>query len=54
MILAERYLRKRFEAGRQQTMAEWVAWNNRRLEAERRGLPFHEPPPSEKNGASAG
>ena len=25
--------------------AEWSAWNNRRLEAERDGVPFDEPPP---------
>ena len=25
--------------------AEWSAWNNRRLEAERDGAPFTEPPP---------
>ena len=67
VILGERYLRKRFESGRavglqeglqegreegrEETMTEWVTWNGRRLEAERRGEPFDEPPPSE-NGAS--
>ena len=25
--------------------AEWSAWYNRRLEAERDGVPFNEPPP---------
>ena len=34
------------EAGREALAAEVEAWNRRRLEAERRGEPFHEPPPS--------
>ena len=24
---------------------QWTAWNNRRVEAETKGEPFHEPPP---------
>ena len=28
-------------------IAEWVAWNQRRLEAERAGREFTEPPPSD-------
>ena len=24
---------------------QWAAWNNRRIEAETKGEPFHEPPP---------
>lgn len=24
---------------------QWAAWNNRRIEAEAKGEPFHEPPP---------
>ena len=24
---------------------QWAAWNNRRIEAESKGEPFHEPPP---------
>ncbi len=31
--------------GRAEERAEWVAWNNRRLEAQRNGEPFDEPPP---------
>ena len=27
--------------------AEWSAWNNCRLEAERDGVPFDEPPPDD-------
>ena len=34
------------EAGREALAAEVEAWNRRRVEAERRGEPFHEPPPS--------
>ena len=34
------------EAGREALAAEVEAWNRRRLEAERRGESFHEPPPS--------
>ena len=28
--------------------AEWSAWNSRRMDAERGGVPFDEPPPNEK------
>ena len=34
------------EAGRYKAMAEWTAWNQRRLAAERAGQAFAEPPPS--------
>ena len=34
------------EVGREALAAEIEAWNRRRLEAERRGEPFDEPPPS--------
>ena len=34
------------EAGRDKAMAEWMAWNQRRLAAERAGQAFDEPPPS--------
>ena len=54
MVLAE--LRKRLwqeearEEGRKEGSAEtqtrWLGWNERRLAAEREGLPFTEPPPS--------
>ena len=33
--------------GRAETNAEWRAWNQRRIDAEARGLPFDEPPPGE-------
>ena len=31
--------------GRAEERAEWSAWNSRRMEAERNGVPFDEPPP---------
>ncbi len=36
--------------GRVQTNAAWQAWNQRRVDAEARGLPFDEPPPGELPG----
>ena len=62
MILAERYLRKRYEVGHQEGRVEgrqeerqrWVAWEQRRRQAQAEGQPFHEPPPSETNGAAPG
>ena len=56
-MLAERYLRRRYEAGRAEGKAEgkeegrteawqaWESWNQRRLAAEKEGRPFNEPPP---------
>ena len=57
-MLYERYARRRFESGkaegrqegRQEERQEWDTWNTRRIQAERRGQPFDEPPPSERNG----
>ena len=34
------------------TDAEWEAWNQRRLDAEQRGEPFEEPPPSARRRAA--
>ena len=34
-----------FAEGRAQENAKWSAWNSRRVEAERDGVPFDEPPP---------
>ena len=31
--------------GRAEERAKWSAWNNRRMDAERDGVPFDEPPP---------
>ena len=60
-MLAERYLRKRYEAGKAEGLKEgeergvaqaweaWEAWNQRRLAAEKADHPFNEPPPSLNN-----
>ena len=32
--------------GRAEMQTQWEAWNVRRMEAESKGLPFTEPPPS--------
>ena len=32
--------------------AEWEAWNERRMQAEQRGEPFAEPPPSARRRAA--
>ena len=32
--------------GRREERREWIAWNERRLSAEREGRPFNEPPPA--------
>ena len=37
--------RKIIEKAKAEERRSWVAWNNRRKEAEARGLPFDEPPP---------
>ena len=63
-MLVEKYLRRRYQAGlkegeekgkaegRSQAWHEWQAWNERRLEAEKEGRPFTEPPPSLNNHAN--
>ena len=33
------------EQGRRETHTLWAEWNQRRLDAEREGRPFDEPPP---------
>ena len=48
-MLAEQYMRRRFqegkEEGRREMSEKFRAWNERRLEAERLGQKFNEPPP---------
>ncbi len=56
-MLAERYLRRRYEAGKAEGLKEgeergvaqawevWQDWNERRLTAEAAGAQFNEPPP---------
>ncbi len=39
-------LAKERAEGREEAHAAWTAWNSRRIEAERRGERFDEPPPS--------
>ncbi len=56
-MLVEKYLRRRYQAGKAEGKAEgrseawheWQAWNQRRLENEKEGRPFTEPPPSLNN-----
>ena len=53
-VIAEAYLKKRFRDGKAEGMAEgeqmahsaWTVWNEKRLDAEERGEPFDEPPPT--------
>ena len=33
--------------GRREERREWIAWNERRMSAEREGRPFNEPPPGD-------
>ena len=46
-MLAERYLRKRYEKGKEEANAQWREWYNRKMEADAEGKPFDEPPPDE-------
>ena len=45
-LLYEDYRRKRIERAVARERERWVAWNQRRLDAEAAGHPFDEPPPS--------
>ena len=45
-LLYEDYRRKRTERALARLQERWVAWNQRRLDAEATGQPFIEPPPS--------
>ena len=42
------------EMGIAEERAKWSAWNNRRLEAEKAGAPFNEPPPDGSRTARGG
>ena len=52
-MIAEKYLKKRFEDGRQEgrheAQAAWTSWYERWQEAKRRGEDFDEPPPEMKD-----
>ena len=56
MVLAKLYTDRVRAEGREEGRGErdqlWEAWNKRRLEAERGGLPFTEPTPS-RNGTQS-
>lgn len=45
-MLAERYLKERYNKGREETHKLWAEWNQRREQAEKEGRDFNEPPPS--------
>lgn len=34
------------EQGKAEVRQQWMVWNTRRMDAERKGIPFDEPPPS--------
>ena len=36
------------QEGSQRNQAQWEAWNERRMEADKRGEPFDEPPPGKE------
>jgi flagellar biosynthesis/type III secretory pathway protein FliH len=42
------------EKGREAERAAWEAWNRRRMDAESKGEPFDEPPPSLRENSSNG
>ena len=42
---SERIREESLQEGREENQRLWAAWNQRRLEAERNGEPFDEPPP---------
>lgn len=52
-MLAERYLKRRYQAGKEEGRTEawqvWEEWNQRRIAAEKAGEKFDEPPPSLDN-----
>ena len=45
-MLADRFLQKRYEAGRVESQRKWEAWYGRLLEAIANGKTFNEPPPT--------
>ncbi len=53
-MVAEQFLRRREERGEKQGRREmqqlWGAWNQRRLQAEKEGKEFNEPPPKAEAG----
>ena len=49
-MLSERYLKRRYEEGKEEAWRVWEDWNRRRIEAEEGGMEFDEPPPTRRNG----
>ena len=60
MIFAEKYLKHRFERGREEGREEgveverrrWLEWLERKQLAEESGLPFDEPIPAKTRGSN--
>lgn len=52
MVFGWLYMEKKREEGRAEANAAWDEWNRRRVEAEAKGEPFTEPPPSARNDSS--
>ena len=44
-MLSEKYLKKRYRQGREETRKEFLDWLRRRDAATAEGIPFDEPPP---------
>lgn len=44
-MLAERYLKERYNKGREEERRAWIEWNQRREQAIKDGQDFTEPPP---------
>ena len=47
VLLIPRRIKELKDQGREEANREWMAWNQRRMAAERDGLPFDEPPPAD-------
>ena len=46
VLLIPEAVKKLKDEGRKEEHRQWVGWNERRMAAERAGLPFDEPPPA--------
>ena len=46
-MVSEAFRKARLKRGREEADAEWVSWLERKNEAEKEGVEFNEPPPSE-------
>lgn len=50
VLLIPRRIKELKDQGREEANREWAAWNQRRMAAERDGLPFDETPPAGPDG----